>query len=205
MAEVDLTKLTKLEALKQFAERVNDDFATKDSLNAVDAKVTKLQGDVTNLEGQLGDENVIESIEVNGDAQQIDDKTVNIKVPTKTSDLDNDDNFQDENEVKALVTAGIDKFASDLSENGKVDTFAELVNYVAEHGTQVTGILADILQNANDIDALEKLVGDATVAKQISDALAGYYSKSDIDSKFVIASDEEVELMLDEVFGVSED
>lgn len=59
--------------------------------------------------------------------------------------------------VTKKVNDAIDTFATNLSENGKVDTFAELVNYVAEHGTQVTGMLDDISENASAIEALQNV------------------------------------------------
>ena len=47
----------------------------------------------------------------------------------------------------ALLTNGVDEKV--------VDGVNDLIAYVAEHGTEVTGMKADIKQNADDIDALE--------------------------------------------------
>lgn len=47
--------------------------------------------------------NVIESVKVNGNAQAITDKAVDITVPTKTSDLTNDSDFQNATQVQALI------------------------------------------------------------------------------------------------------
>lgn len=49
----------------------------------------------------------IDTIKVNGTAQTITNKEVDITVPTKTSDLTNDSDFQDETEVQALIDAAL--------------------------------------------------------------------------------------------------
>ena len=84
----DLTKLTKLEALKQLAERVRDGYVANKDFKVVEDKVTKLEGDVsglqstvTELEDQLGDENVIEGVKVNGANLTLDEeKKVNVTI-----------------------------------------------------------------------------------------------------------------------------
>ena len=49
----------------------------------------------------------IDVIQVNGTAQTITNKTVNIPVPTATSDLTNDSDYQNETEVQALIDASL--------------------------------------------------------------------------------------------------
>lgn len=49
----------------------------------------------------------IDTIKVNGTTQTIVNKAVDITVPTKTSDLTNDSDFQDETEVQALIDAAL--------------------------------------------------------------------------------------------------
>lgn len=49
--------------------------------------------------------NVIESVKVNGVAQAISDKAVDIKMPTKVSELSNDSNFQTEAQVNAKISS----------------------------------------------------------------------------------------------------
>ena len=62
------------------------------------------QGNITIESGSEGEYNVIEEIEVNGEAQPIDNKTVNIIVPTKVSDLNNDTGFITESALGEMVT-----------------------------------------------------------------------------------------------------
>ena len=70
-----------------------------------------------------------------------------------------------EGSVKKIVTDEINKFASDLSEDGYVNTFKELVDYVANHGGEVATMAADIA-------TLQGLVGEDSVPDQINAAVA---------------------------------
>ncbi len=93
-------KLTKLEALKSLAERVKSEYATKES-------VETLSGRVDEIISTGGEPNVITSIKVNGTAQSITDKTVDLTVPTKVSELTNDSKFQNATEVTAAIQTAI--------------------------------------------------------------------------------------------------
>lgn len=50
----------------------------------------------------------IDTIKVNGTAQTITNKAVDITVPTKTSDITNDSDYQNETEVQALIDAALE-------------------------------------------------------------------------------------------------
>lgn len=52
--------------------------------------------------------NVIESVKVNGTAQTITNKEVNIAVPTAVSDLNNDSGFQNATQVATAIAAAVD-------------------------------------------------------------------------------------------------
>ena len=93
-------KLTKLEALQELAQRIKTDYATK-------ASVTELSGRVDTLETTGGQPNVIESVKVNGVAQQVTEKAVDIAVPTKTSDLTNDSQYQTNAQVAQAIQTAI--------------------------------------------------------------------------------------------------
>lgn len=98
----DETKLTRLAALKALAEKVKTDYATKTEVNEVKAKVAT-------LENAGGQPNVIEKINVNGTAQTVTSKTVNIKVPTKVSEITNDSGFQTSTQVNTAISTAISK------------------------------------------------------------------------------------------------
>ena len=93
-------KLIKLEALQELAQRVKTDYATK-------ASVTELSGRVDELVTAGGEPNVIETVKVNGVAQEVSEKAVDIKVPTKVSELSNDSACQTNSEVAQAIQTAI--------------------------------------------------------------------------------------------------
>lgn len=99
----DTTKLTKLAALKALAER------TKATTDALDSRITTLGGRVDSLEAAGGEPNVITQIKVNGTAQAITNKAVDIKMPTKVSDLTNDSKYQTDTQVSTAIQTAISK------------------------------------------------------------------------------------------------
>lgn len=95
-------KLTKLEALQELSKRIEQGYATKESVNSLSERVDDL---VT----AGGEPNVIETVKVNGVAQEVTEKAVDIKVPTKVSDLTNDSAFQTNTEVAQAIQTAISK------------------------------------------------------------------------------------------------
>lgn len=88
--------LTKLSQLKALAEKVKADYAKKVDLEA-------LEGRVDNL-----DSSAITAIKVNGTAQTpAADKSVNIAVPTKVSQISNDSGFQTSAQVSTAIQTAI--------------------------------------------------------------------------------------------------
>lgn len=222
MANYDVEKLTKLGALKALAERVKGECASKaefdelsDDVTQLETNVGTLREDVEALKTSEGEQNIIESIKVNDEVQAITEKSVNIVVPKKTSELDNDAGYIDEDGVQDLVDAGINKFATDISDDNVVNTFKEMVDYVAEHGEEAVDMATNIQKNAGDIEDLKTLVGSTNVSDQIDSALDGYVQK---DGDKVLstndytaadkakldgieyASEQEISNMLNEVF-----
>ena len=118
---------TKLTDLNNDGNFVQDIAYKHTDNNYTDAEKTKLAGIDTGA-----DANIIEAITVNGSAAQISNKTVNVTVPTKITDLNNDGNFvqdatykhTDNNYTTAEKTklAGIDESAdANLIESVKVN------------------------------------------------------------------------------------
>lgn len=90
-------KLARLKHLKQLAQKAKAES---------DAVATRVKA----LEDAGAQANKIEGIKVNGTAQTIDpDKSVNITVPTKTSQLNNDSTFQTSAQVVAAINTAISK------------------------------------------------------------------------------------------------
>ena len=95
MPNYDLTHIPALRDLQDLAKRQN-------------AKHKALDSRVKALENNGAQANKIESIKVNGAAQAIgSDKSVNITVPTKVSQLSNDSGYQTGTQVSDTVTKAV--------------------------------------------------------------------------------------------------
>ena len=79
----------------------SDPFATESDVDAVDTKVTNLETRVDDIISTGGEPNTINHIQKNGVELPIINKTVNVTVPTKVSDLTNDTGFGTITEVAA--------------------------------------------------------------------------------------------------------
>lgn len=101
----DINKLPRLKHLRDLAERLQ-------------SEVTDLESRVEDIVAEGGEPNVITSIKVNGTAQTITDKAVDITVPTNVSDLTNDSGYQTEDEVKNAIKAQV---SSAYQAGGSVD------------------------------------------------------------------------------------
>ena len=69
--------------------------------------------------------NVLETVKVNGNAQTITAKAVDITVPTKTSDITNDSNFQNATQVSTAIDQAISGITG-IEFNFDYDTVSEL-------------------------------------------------------------------------------
>ena len=112
MADYDINHITKLGHLQKLAQKENQ-------------KAKALAARVDALERVGAQANVIETVKVNGTAQTIaSDKSVNITVPTKTSQLANDSTFQTSAQVVAAINTAISK--SGHASFQKVDAVPEV-------------------------------------------------------------------------------
>lgn len=180
----DTEKLTKLGALKQLAERIKTDFATKeefeakavefsDNLDDLGTKIDEVEGRLDDITEIGGEPNAIVEVKVNGQKVDIaEDRSVNISVPTDNAQLANGAGYQKASEVEALITAGINAWANNVGDE-TIDSFKEVIDYIAEHKDVAADLITDVAQAKLDIDALEALVGNKAVATQIAEAVAG--------------------------------
>ena len=95
MAAYD-NKLLTLAGWRTYALKVKEE---------ADALETRVQ----TLEDAGGQANVLESVKVNGVALEVSEKAVDIKVPTKVSELTNDSAFQTNTEVAQAIQTAISK------------------------------------------------------------------------------------------------
>lgn len=225
----NVEKLTKLKALKQLAERIEADFATKKELG-------ELSGRVDDLVTLGGEPNVITAVKVNGTAQTVTDRAVDIAVPVSVSQLTNDSGYQTEAQVSAAVAAAdhlrrrkvesaaaIDPAAADAERfiymvpkdggdsGDKFDEYMVIDGAVEKVGDWAVDLSGYVLKeegkglSANDYTAGEKakLAGVAEGATKVeAGAVSGSVRINGVETAVVeIASDEEVTEMLAEVFS----
>lgn len=94
-----------------------------------------------------------------------------------------------EGSVAKSVKDAINDFATKMSEDGTVNTFKELVDYVAAHGSEYTDAIADIAANKSAIKTLNG-TGTGSVSKAVNDAIDGlhigdYAKSADVESTYV--------------------
>lgn len=108
-------------------------------------------------------ENVIESISVNGTEQTITNKNVNISVPTNVSQLNNDSGYQNASQVETAITSKGYQTAEQVG--GIVES------YGYQNASQVnTAIEAKGYQTANQVNAIVESKGYQT-SQQVESAI----------------------------------
>lgn len=195
----DINKNTNLKHLKDLATRLN-------------AELTPVKSRVKALEDVGAQANVLEAVKVNGTAQAITDKAVDITVPVKVSDLTNDSKFQTETEVAAAV-AGADhlkrKIVASVDAIDKTAADAAQYIYMILKSSAKTG---DKYDEYMVIDGEVERVGDWSVdlsgyvaAEEGKGLSANDYTDEDKAklAGLAVASDEEVAQVLDSVFGAA--
>ena len=109
-----MAKFLDLSGVSHLWSKAKAYFAAKEDLN-------ELSGKVDDIVAEGGEPNVITAVKVNGTAQTVgSDKSVNITVPTKTSQITNDSKYQTDTQVAAAVQAAIS--ATGHASFEKVDT-----------------------------------------------------------------------------------
>lgn len=142
--------------------KVNGTALTPDANKAVDVTVPTKTSDLTN-DGDGTDSNSpfatqayvaanggkIDTIKVNGTAQTITNKAVDITVPTKVSDLTNDSGFQTSSDVSTAITTalanGNDPYQTESDVADAIDT--ALTSAMTYKGTVAT--VADLPASGN--------------------------------------------------------
>lgn len=137
--------------LKQRATDIEADVEDHETrLAAAEGKVTQFEGDISNLTDattELGEKATQLRTDVDA-AKGIADANATA-IATLTAD-------SGEGSVAQTVTDAINDFATKLSDNGDIDTFKELVDYVAKHGSEFSGLVGEVAANK---DAISNLVG----------------------------------------------
>ena len=173
-----------LDARLDDLEAINhDSFATKEALNTVSGVATDAQSRVGIVEGKIdeitsvgGEPNVLERIKVNGVTQEIEKdaegkslKSVNISVPTKFSDIEDNSGFD------ARITAAQTKADNAAAAAGTNATdIAQLrTDLTAEQG-KITNLQSTTGDHATRIQTVENTVsGHTTTINSHTESITG--------------------------------
>ena len=131
-------------------------------LKTIFASKSELPTKVSDLTNDSGFEaNVLETVKVNGTAQVITNKAVNITVPTKVSDITNDSGFQTAEQVASAISSAV---ASAYKYKGSVADYAHLPASPSTgdvYNTEDTGM--NYAWNGSAWDALGQLIDTSTL------------------------------------------
>lgn len=175
------------------AKKAGDDAAAAvKSLS--EGQVTTNKNDIATINGKLGtipaDKTIAEMISDAQTAATYNDTEVRglIKNNKDAIDVLKGGDTVDGSVAKSVKDA-INDFASKVTEDGTVNTFKELVDYVAAHGSEYTAAIADIAANKSAIDTLNG-TGAGSVSKAVNDAIDGlniddYAKSADVESTYV--------------------
>lgn len=156
-----MSKATTLDQLKLLAQRTN-------------SKITAIDKRIDDIVSTGGEPNKIEKIQRNGvELEILEGKIVNVTVPTKVGDLDNDQKFQTESQVAATVAAADHLKRKIVASTDAIDPAA------ADAGQYIYMILKSTAKNGDKYD--EYMVIDGAVEKvgDWSIDLSGYQPKED--------------------------
>lgn len=150
--------------------REDADKALQDQIGVATAEgvtATGLHARIEELESLVGDDKVSDAIAAAVKVEKERAEGIEGGLETRLAAVEAD--YLTSTEEKALqdqITANAN--AIELLTNGvsadEVDGVNDLIQYVKDHGTEVTGIKADIKTNADDIDALEGRMTTAETA-----------------------------------------
>lgn len=183
------TTMTAVEA-KGYAVKTEVDTAVADAKSAG----TAAQAAVTALDAKVGTvtegKTVVQMISEAQSAATYNDATVKADIK-KNADAITVLNGTDtvDGSVKKTVKDAINDFATKISDDGTVNTFKELVDYVAAHGSEYTDAIADIAANKSAIETLNG-TGAGSVKKTVDDAISDlsiddYAKSADVESTYV--------------------
>lgn len=184
---IDHTAYTTNTAFNEYKTTVENTYATKAALEPVAQDAANAKTAVGNLETRFdeivavgGEPNAINKIQVNGSELAITDKTVNITVPTKASDLTDDTGFdaritaaqtQADKGVNDAATAqtkaneAATAAAANATEIGTLNTtVAGHATTLTDHGTRIGTLENKEVAHAAEYASLKSVVENNTAA-----------------------------------------
>lgn len=141
---------------------------SSETIDGLKTIVSGLQTDVAGLKTNVAE--MQEILTPSGEGE----KTLLERIEGVESQLSGTGEGSVEQKIIDEVTSQIDDFANKVSDDKTVNTFKELVDYVATHGTEAADMAADITE-------LQGLVGNTSVNDQIVAAIAasGHVAKTE--------------------------
>ena len=175
------------------AKKAGDDAATAVKTLS-EGQVTTNKNDIATINGKLGtipaDKTITDMISEAQTAATYNDTEVRglIKNNKDAIDVLKGGDTIDGSVAKSVKDA-INDFATKMSDDGTVNTFKELVDYVAAHGSEYTAAIGDIAANKSAINTLNG-TGAGSVSKTVNDAISGlniddYAKSADVESTYV--------------------
>lgn len=152
---IDHTAYTTNEIFNEYKTTVENTYATKEALTPVAQAASNAETAVGNLETRFdeivavgGEPNAINKIQVNGSELSIDNKTVNIIVPTKASDLTDDTGFD------ARITAAQNQADKGVNDASAAQSKAnEAAQAAADNASAIGGINTTIAGHTESINS----------------------------------------------------
>lgn len=190
-------KLVSLENLQYFGSKVNELLDTKvakvegyglSKNDFTDALKTKVDGIAEGAQV-----NVIEKVKVNGEELTVSDKAVDITVPTKLSDLAEDDTHKvatteqlaqiatnktdlatlkadgGEGSIAKMISDAINTFATEITEDGTINTYKEVIDWIATHGAEFAELVGEVDKK------VDKVAGKGLSTNDLTDELKANY------------------------------
>ena len=211
---LDSTGLTTL--LTRLVTDGDGRWTKKTDLASASANGLMSSSDFTKLSGiETGAEvNVLESVTVNGSILPIASKNVSLTVPTKTSDITNDSDYQTGTEVQNAIASAVSaaykpagtKAASELLPALLVEANLGNVYNITQAGTTTS----DFIEGAGKPIRVGDNVGICDVGTSSSpdykfDLLSGFVDTSDFvtSDDMTTISDADINSAVDTAFGVS--
>ena len=150
---------------------IENDYLVEADKTALQDQITANDGEIAALQGLVGEKGVAEQISavtdpLAGRVNAIEDDY--LKSADKTELQGNID----------TVSAAVERLTNGVSAE-EVDGVNDLIQYVKDHGTEVTGIKADIKANADAIDAIEADYLKAADKTELSNAIAAEKSRAE--------------------------
>lgn len=200
------THLTTLGHLQMLAQKAESTYAKQSDFD-------ELKETIDGIVSTGGEANVIDSISVNGTEQEVTDKNVDITVPTKTSDLENDSGYQTGDEVDTAVAeavAGAGHASFEVAESVPDAESAEsnVLYLVYNSDTGYYDIYALVGESVVRLDDTTVDLTDYVTSDSLTGTLESYVTSTALTGALAdyilsseIASDDEVTEMLTEIYG----